>query len=90
MRCKKGDLAIVVKSPNKFTIGWIVEIKEYLGDSYGGYRYVWEIEAKNHQPKIGRWIGSDDWLLPIHPGDLHEIAETKKVLEFALHDRQAN
>jgi hypothetical protein len=76
-------MAIVIASPNESTLGWIVKIKEYLGDSYAGYRNVWWVEAENNIPPLGRWIGSDSWLLPIRPGDLQETDEAEREIENA-------
>lgn len=78
LRCKKGDLAIVLTGDNA---GRIVEVLDYVGlgsTDKGVFRDLWLISwnGQLHNPITGgRWLCQDWRLLPIRPGDLKETDE---------------
>ena len=92
LRCRKGDLAIVIHGSKS---GRICEVSEYLGTTsieISGQDHVfsdiWKISyhGESHDPIDGcGWACRDSWLIPISPGDMKELEETEK--EFDLEDQ---
>lgn len=89
LRCKKGDLAIVLKGSYS---GHFVTVKEFIGTdtayrittgAYEMFNNLWVIEAPTIPLISGmrRIVLSDEYLLPIRPGDLKETEETEKEVE---------
>jgi len=90
LRCKKGDLAIVLKGEY---IGHYVTVIKFIGLAYGkgmdGSRWhkdnFWETTfprgAKAIEGTNGRGGYADDELLPIRPGDLKETEDAEKEVE---------
>lgn len=81
LRCKPGDLAIVVGgSANQ---GCVVEVLEFAGPMHGCID-CWYIShhGQERDPGSGfRWFVPDAEMLPIRPGDLKEVDETEKEVE---------
>jgi hypothetical protein len=83
LRCRKGDMAIMVVGPHS---GYIVDVLEYIGNGScdkGSFNDLWYVAhgKEERNPLTGkRWVARDSSMLPIHPGDLHETEETEKEL----------
>lgn len=95
MRCKPGDMALVVKS-NAGNEGKMVEVKEWweegtCPDSAGGWNLHtgWRCEGEglkvvwddNTTSPVTSTVFPDAWLLPIRPLDEPDEAETVTELE---------
>lgn len=90
LRCKKGDLAMVLFPPYE---GCFVTCMEFLGrvhvigtDGHGGWvDNCWETtfpgDMKAARGTNGKCAIPDEQLLPIRPGDLKETEETEKEVE---------
>lgn len=86
MRCKKGDLAIVLRGG---FAGYIVDVLDFVGKSHDfksgeARNNAWAIRVRGetHSPVYGKRFGAtDEDLLPIRPGDLKET-ETEKEKEI--------
>lgn len=83
LRCKKGDLAIVLVED---WAGYIVEVLDFAGtvkDQYGDtWEDAWLVSKRGEAMIGGRPVAiPDSWLLPIRPGDLKETEETEKEIE---------
>lgn len=83
LRCKKGDLAIVLKSATGKE-GMIVEVGRYFGrvevDNFAGsMEQAWQVIHSSHSPRF-EYFSEDKDLLPIRPDELNETEETEKEL----------
>ena len=77
LRCKTGDLAIVLKS-GKGREGFIVTVGRFIGDRAGLFN-LWAVDARiPPPPSYGEWCAQDKDLLPIRPDELNETEETEK------------
>lgn len=72
IRCKTGDIAILLTGPH---VGYIVDILEFqpfVETVRHGYKYnVWHINHSDFDQNF-RHCMEDEYLLPIRPGDLDE------------------
>lgn len=72
LKCKTGDLAILLKGNH---VGYIVEVLEFqpfVETVRHGYKHnVWHIHHPDFDPNF-RHCMEDEYLLPIRPGDLDE------------------
>lgn len=87
LRCRKGDMAIVLKGAWS---GKIVDVVEFVGVMPGNvtgqiYKDIWKIRYQGScYSDSGAMRGfPDEYLLPIRPGDLDESEETERVMEFS-------
>jgi len=95
LRCKKGDMAIIVKG---VYAGHFVTVLEFVGNSMGirpngdfvEYRDLWLAQSDTIEHPFaylnpcmgkGQIHAPDHHLLPIRPGDLQESDETEKEIE---------
>ncbi|ODT75469.1 MAG: hypothetical protein ABS69_10665 [Nitrosomonadales bacterium SCN 54-20] len=85
LRCKKGDLAMVLRG---LTAGSMVEILEFRGKATSFrtkvvHDNVWLVSCRGEtRGADGRRLGKpDEWLPPIRPGDLKETDETEREVE---------
>ena len=87
LRCKEGDLAIVLKGRHK---GYIVHAVKYVGDTvsqsiHGAQSYstaAWHVECKALNPLYTeRLICPDKYLQPIRPPKVAKTTETKQEIE---------
>ena len=80
LRCKKGDLAIMIKGVR---VGRIVEVIGYDGFD-PVYGHEWRIKTSIPLPPNEFWISPDSWMTPIRPGDLKETEETEREVEHEI------
>ena len=91
LRCKKGDLAIVIKGVYS---GSIVDVLEYVGTKTGithdgkieVAQNCWRVSSPReqigfHDVLLGEFFAEDHHLLPIRPGDLKETDVAEKEVE---------
>ena len=81
LRCKKGDLAIVIKSYSG-GLGLVVVVGEYLGKKIVDGGVLMNAWSTFHpRDKIGiEYISDDADLLPIRPDELKEEEEKEREL----------
>ena len=89
MNCKKGDLAVIIKSVDGLNVGRIVEVLDYLGE-HSKYGPIWHVRTRGRAliTEYGA-MGpecdcADDWLRPIEPEAGQSALEVPhKLLEAA-------
>ncbi|SEO78357.1 hypothetical protein [Nitrosovibrio sp. Nv6] len=83
LRCRKGDLAIVLEGK---WLGRVVEVGEFIGSAMLSqvlHHDLWLIshKGKDRHPAFGYlYCQEDRYLLPIRPRDLKEVEEAEKEL----------
>lgn len=80
LRCRKGDMAICIKTYHANHVGAIVEIGEFVGAYWQDgkiYDNCWMISYRGIENIA---LMPDAWLLPIRPGDLKETDEMEREL----------
>lgn len=84
LRCRKGDLAMVIKSDAGRAVGKFVDVLEFYGEAHGKDN-CWFVRYEGSTTDMfgTPYVQPDAWLLPIRPGDLDETEEAEKELEMA-------
>ena len=89
LRCKKGDLAILLRS-DLGNEGKIVDVLEFSGRTFfidgSVSENCWDVSLSGSETDslTGlKWSCPDHWLFPIRPGDLKETEEAEREVACA-------
>jgi hypothetical protein len=85
MKCKQGDLAVVIKSVDNASVGMIVQVVKFVGE-HSLYGPIWRCRSKDTIVTEFGGFGNeadfaDDWLQPIVPPPNVKITEKELVHE---------